>query len=395
MIRGNLSTRARPEALGDQYRAVPARKRPARAIYLGLVICVGLYLLVLLVGPYVALQSGGIVTRERFTAASPYTSRIVKVHVSHGDRVKPGDPLITVESPDALDTSAKLSGQRNTLLARELQAKARLATVESVLPIARERGARAVGTSAEIATLKSKGFVPLNTQTEVGRELFESAREEATLVAESKALRDELASLRTAMSEVDTAFEQLRRSYSDGVIRSPAEGIVGSHVPNQGAVIRAGDAMLDVLYGSTFVLAYLPIGRLYDVHPQMPVVITDGLSITRGHIERIEGVADALPSEFQNAFRPTDRQQIMQISFDDQDNAFPVLSKVEVSGIRGFAHILTQLKQGIASVKLMPSDQELLEAARHIDGLFGAFSRSKANARETSSILGPKTSDKR
>ncbi|MEZ5786988.1 MAG: hypothetical protein R3D62_11105 [Xanthobacteraceae bacterium] len=371
MIRRSLVPLVRPDTLVNQTRQTPARKSPARTIYLTLVLALAFYLSVLLLGPYITLQSGGIVTTERFTAASPYTSRIVKVHVMPGDQVKPGDKLVTVEAPDALDTAARLSSQKNTLRARELQVAARLSTVEGVLPIAKERKARAESTSAEITALKVKGFVPLSTQTDVGRELFEASREETSLVAERKALTDEIAGLRAAMSEVDAAFDQLRKSYSDGVIHSPVAGLVGARVPNQGAVARAGEPMLEVLYGRPFIFAYLPVGRLYRVKQDMPVVITDGSAMARGRIERIEGLAEALPPEFQNAFRPTDRQQIMRITYDDKVASFPVLSKVDISSLHGLGYIQAALKQRFASLDLLPADHEWYDAAGIIGKAIG------------------------
>lgn len=380
MIRRNLTTRQRPDTLPSE-RMRPARKSPARAIYLVLVLALAGYLSAMLLGPYLALQSGGIVTTERFTVASPYTSRVVKVHVLPGDKVSAGAPLLTVDAPEALDITAKLSGQRNTLLARELQVTARLSTIRQIRPIATRRRERAQATSADISRVAVRGLIPLTTHTEAGRELYEAEREEATLDAEGKSLRDEQVGLRGALQEVDAALAQVRRTYGDGIIRSPVDGVVSPRVATQGSVARAGESMLDVLHGKPFILAYLPIGRLYGVKPGMPVVVTDGSQTKYGRIERIEAVADALPSEFQNAFRPTDRQQIMRITYDGDQALFPVMSKVDVSTPYGVSHLQAKFKEALASARLLPSSTDWMTAIRFLDGAWSKFAVQLTNGR--------------
>jgi len=51
----------------------------------------------------------------------------------------------------------------------------------------------------------------------------------------------------------------------------------------------------------------------------------------RGEVEEILAVADALPAEFQNMFRPRDRSRLVRISLPD-DQPFAVTQKVTVRG---------------------------------------------------------------
>jgi len=334
-----LTLRARADRLVSPDRVRPARKSPARAVYLVLLLGLAFYLLVYFVEPYVVLQTGGIVTTERYTVALPYTARVAAVDVSPGDKVEAGTPLLSFEAPDMLDIKAKLSGQKNTLLARDLQVTARLATIAHIKPVAARRRERAEETSADISRAKVRGLIPLSTHTDVGRELYEAEREDATLDAEAESLTKEHAELRKALSEVEAAMDEVRRTYGDGIMRSPVDGIVSTRVPSAGSVARAGEPMLDVLHGQSFVLAWVPIGRLYRVQPGMAVSISDGSQSRSGRIERIEPVADALPPEFQNAFRPTDRQQIVRISYEQGAKPFTALAKVEVSSLRSTSHL--------------------------------------------------------
>jgi|GEM_PF-1256801 len=335
-----LTSRTRPDRLVSPDRVRPARKSPARAVYLLLLLGLAFYLLVYFVEPYVVLQTGGIVTTERFTVALPYTSRVARVYVSPGDKVHAGMPLLSFEAPEVLDIKARLSGQKNTLLSRDLQVEARLATIARVKPVAAQRRERAEETSAKISRAQVRDFIPLSTHTDAGRELYEAKREDATLDAEGESLNKEHAELSKALAEVDAAMDQVRRTYGDGIIRSPVDGIVSTRVPSAGSVARAGDPMLDVLHGSSFVLAWVPIGRLYRIRPGMAVSVSDGSQSKSGYIERIEPVADVLPPEFQDAFRPTDRQQIVRISYDQGAGAaFTALSKVEVSSLRSTSNL--------------------------------------------------------
>lgn len=339
-----ITSRARPDRLVSPDRVRAARKSPARAVYLLLLLGLAFYLLIYFVEPYVVLQTGGIVTTERFTVALPYTSRVSNVYVSPGDKVYAGMPLLSFEAPDVLDIKAKLSGQKNTLLARDLQVAARLATIERVKPVAQQRRERAEATSTDLSRPKVRDFIPLSARTEVGRELYEAKREDATLDAEAESSNKEHIELRKALAEVEAASEEVRRSYGDGIARSPVDGLVSTRVPNVGSVARVGDPMLDILHGNSFVLAWVPIGRLYSIHLGMAVSISDGSHTKSGFIKRIEPVADVLPPEFQNAFRPTDRQQIVRISYEQESNgetAFTALSKVEVSSVRSTSYLTT------------------------------------------------------
>ncbi|SFC85655.1 Multidrug resistance efflux pump [Bosea sp. CRIB-10] len=363
MIRRSLAPKARPDLLVNQARS--ARRSPLRIIYLGLVVGLAFYLSVIVVGPFVTLQSGGIVTTERFTVASAYASRVARVHVAPGDEVRAGAPLLNVESPEVLDTAAKLSAQKSSLDDRLLQTKARLTTVARLLPIARERKARARSTAAQIGGLETKGLIPLSTRTQTIRELYEAEREEATLEGEVAALEDQLRGLREPLARIEAALEQLHRAYADGLIRSPVAGIVSAKVSSPGFVARSGDAMLEILHGAPFVLAYLPTGRLYDVAPDMPVVVTDGVNTARGRIERIENVADTLPPEFQNAFKPSERQQVMRIAYAGPET-FPVSTKVTVLSPGSAGELPTRMKHALASLQ-MPPDGEWLAAARMVD----------------------------
>jgi len=79
-----------------------------------------------------------------------------------------------------------------------------------------------------------------------------------------------------------------------------------------------------------FIQAFLPTGGLFTVSVGDRIVASTGLQNFTGTIQRIEPVAEVLPGEFQRAFAPVDRQQLIRIVFDPGQTAPPLFTKVEI-----------------------------------------------------------------
>ena len=88
--------------------------------------------------------------------------------------------------------------------------------------------------------------------------------------------------------------------------------------------------MLSILTGETYVLAYLPSRYLFPIRPGTKVVVSSGRHRDAGVIENILPVSEALPREFQNNFKPTDRSQLARIRLSNKTK-FPTFEKVEIS----------------------------------------------------------------
>ena len=101
-------------------------------------------------------------------------------------------------------------------------------------------------------------------------------------------------------------------------------------VANKGSVVRAGELIIELNGNQRFVLAYVPTGSLYDVKEGDEVTIQTGLQATRGIITRVEPFAAALPHEFQRAFTPVERQQVIRIEFLAGELPPPLFTKVSV-----------------------------------------------------------------
>jgi hypothetical protein len=94
-------------------------------------------------------------------------------------------------------------------------------------------------------------------------------------------------------------------------------------------VTQGGDYVLDLHVGTPFVLAYLDTGTLYSVQLGERVRVSDGFRDGWGRVSRIYPVADQLPAEFQKAFKPRGRNQVVRVDFEG-NRSLPLQSKVSV-----------------------------------------------------------------
>ena len=143
-------------------------------------------------------------------------------------------------------------------------------------------------------------------------------------------LEEELASLNTALADADDAIAKLKALYADGVVRSPVSGSIGASVPSVGNVYRPGEPILSIYSGDPYVLVYLPRRYLFPIYVGMELDLTDGRNVADGVIVEILPVTDTLPKEFQNTFKPSDRNQLAKIKLTTP-SAFPLNQKVSVS----------------------------------------------------------------
>ena len=345
MIRGRLRSRRQADALPNQPRF--QERRFGRIIYLAIVAVFFIYLARIFIGPFVTLQANGIVTTMRYTVAAAYTAQVDQVFVQGSQEVKRGDILVTLDSPEVLASIAKLTSDQASMRSRREQVEGRIRGVEALFPIAEARLAQSQNAAAEVTRVADRGLTSSTFQTGVMRDFYDAQREVASLQAESGSLKSELAGIEASLKEVDAALAQTKRAYGGGVMKANVEGIVSAQVPNPGAVFSAGTPLMEILIGTPYVLAYLPAGRLYTVAKGDPVVITDGTLSAKGRVERIEDMSDYLPPEFQTAFKPNEKQQIVRVIFE-QESPFPIFSKISITSPWGLTHLAALFKTGVA-----------------------------------------------
>jgi multidrug resistance efflux pump len=322
-----LRKRTRPDNLVNQVRA--GGKSTARRVYLATVGGVVFFLALQFLGPIVFLDADGLASKERLIVAPDYSARIDKMHVRPGDMVREGQTIATLNSTEVIDRLAELSTRRTSLAAREIQIESRIVSLTTLKPLAIERAKRARAAVNQLNDLLKRQLTTSSRLAEGIREFYESEREEAQAVAESRTLADELKQVTASKVELEKIIVALKASYNDGALVSEVSGRVGSRVPSRGLVTKRGDAIVDVFHGETHVIAYVPNSRIYGIDAGDRVVVTDGINRRIGSVQRMESVTDALPAEFQSNFRSVERQQVMRITFEGEA-PFPILAKVKV-----------------------------------------------------------------
>ena len=292
-----------------------------------LVAVIGHYLF----GDLVLLRAEGIVLADRNVVAATYLGRVADVRVREGQAVEAGDVLLRMESPDMLRDIADLSARNADLDQRLSQMKVRSGAIDVILPLAerrKEENSRAV---ARIDTLSTQGLIASSRMDEALTSRLDSAAQFAELSGEADVLTANIPSLTDSITRAAEALKKLEEFYGDGVVLAPRSGIVGSHVPTQGEVAKIGDELLQINGTDTYVLAFLPDSYLFPVRAGDRVTVRSGNSGAIGTVSEILDVADALPPEFQNMFRPRDRSRLVRVAVP-QDNEFAVTQKVVVGG---------------------------------------------------------------
>lgn len=308
-----LRRRPRPDTLLNEKRRMT--NYAGRLVYLALLVALMLAGLNYLFGDFVYFRADGLVLRHKTVIASTYVARVEDVAVAQGSKVSKGDVLLRLQSAELLERLADLSARRAQLAAREVDFRIRAATVAQLLPLAQKRENQAAGTVDKFEELLGSGFATSLSYGTALRTSFDAQQDSVRLVIQDQALKEELSMLERARHDADTALENLKDHYGGGVVRSTVDGTVGASVPSVGNVYRPGESILTVHWGEPFVLAYLPRRYLFSINVGQEVAVSDGRHEVTGIISEILPITAALPSEFQNTFKPRDRNQLAKIRF--------------------------------------------------------------------------------
>jgi len=328
-----LKSRSRPDNIPNEKRVM--RGKTGRTIYLVLLGIFGLAVANYLLGDYVLLNADGLVLRDQNVIATPYVARVESVDVTEGQAVNAGDILLKLQSTEILERLADLSTKRAELMAKATDFKVRAESVTQLLPLAERRTAEAINTIKQFDTLAAARLVTSSRYQEALRVNYEASKDQVSLLTQSRVLKEELSSLDEALDDAHDAASKLTALYADGVMLSPVDGAIGASVPSVGNVYRPGDPILSVYSGEPYVLVYLPRRYLFPISVGMSLRLTDGRDATDGVITEILPVTDTLPKEFQNTFKPSDRNQLAKIKIGE-GAPFPLNQKVSVSRYPSF-----------------------------------------------------------
>lgn len=316
-----LRLRPRPDTLSNDVRRQTVIW--TRLVYLGILGALGLWFTDFLFGAYVYLKSEGMVVAPSATLATEYPATIRDISVREGDRVAAGQRIAGLSSQQVMETTARLSSDLARLRAQEADLRIQAEKSAAMVPLASQRSALAADTRERYEQLQQRGILPIDKRMAAVESEYRSKLDAGALQAETVAIRQQLERLAPAIDKAESALEELQRLYGKGELVSPIDGIVGRRNVEAGAVIAPGEVVAEVYGTGSYVLAYMPTGTLYSVKAGESVTIEWGVRKTRGRIAAIEPLAMALPKEFQTAFKPVARNQLLRIDFDPPRNGQP------------------------------------------------------------------------
>jgi multidrug resistance efflux pump len=344
----SLRSRPRPDNLKNQPRTSQSW---ARRIYLGALLIGGGWIGAQITGPLVFLDADGLIMQDHKVVGADYTAQVVSMTARPGDRLAAGQRIGTLTSTQMLDVLSDLTSRQAQARSRREQIDARLAAIKATLPAADQRKTTAEAARAAVETEAQRGLTTVTRRAEVSLARYEAAREAEGLRAEATSLTSERTALESNLNRIATALEAARATYRDGAIFSPVEGTVGPKAAAPGTVLRPGEPVAVVYYGPQYVVAYLPTTRLYSTKPGDHVIVSDGRTHRRGRIERVEGLAEALPAEFQSNFRSLERRQVVRVALDDDGGpAFPLLAKISVSDWYSPTNLLSEVREVLTNM---------------------------------------------
>jgi multidrug resistance efflux pump len=342
-----------PDSLTNQndvYKSQGRRtRRVGRTLYLLFVLGFAIYLLSALTGHLLVLNASGLVTSDRFVIGAAYTARVVETRVAPGDKVRAGQVIARLESTEVLTSLAQLAQNMGLVEERRQSILNRRDVIAALMPVAERRLTTAKQGEMKLERDPDGLVTPQRYRSEVRQEAFEAERDLLTLRTEARSITSELVVVDVNIAEIRSAVDKMRQAYADGVVVATVDGTVSTTVASPGQVLNAGEPVLELLSGPTYVLAYLSNGRLYDVMPGENVVLTNGVRTIDARVERVDAVADNLPAEFRTTFGLQERQQIMRVSSQDEI-PFPYLSRIRVISPWSLTYFLSQVKGTFADL---------------------------------------------
>lgn len=289
----------------------------SRWIYIALLLALFGWIFDTLVGSYLYLDAEGLVTQERRSVAASNMATVDTVRIEEGQVVEARAPLVRIHSFEVLRQIASLSERLAKLEAEKARLVAASAVAERMLPVARQRTETIRELRENEDQALKRGLTSNRNLRELIKDEYEGRISYERMLAEQRSQRRERREIERLIGRLSATLEQLQTAYSDGMVRAPAAGRVANLTVNAGDVVKPGDALMDILTGRPYVLAYVQPGTLYQLHIGDAVRVQYGLSAVSGRISDILPLSSELPDEFQRTFRPRDRSQVIRIEFTE------------------------------------------------------------------------------
>ena len=281
-------------------------------------------------GANVYLRGAGLVLGQPAVVAAEYNVTVQNLFVKEGDRVAEGQVVAQISSQQVAEARARLSSEAALRAARLGEIGTRSEVVNATLALAENREAVAIEGKDQLNESYKKGFLPVISRTAAAEQAYNGQKDAEALRAEKRALSDQIQMLTVATEQADLALSDLLDLFDQGRLHAPIAGTVSAVLANHGAVVRAGDPLLELVGDHRFIVAWVPVGRWYKLDVGQTVSIDAGTGPLSGTISSIGTVASALPREFQKAFTPTERLQLIWIEFEKGITPPPYFTKVMI-----------------------------------------------------------------
>jgi len=336
-----LKARPRLHALPNEPRS--NRQKVIRLVYFLCVLSLVVWIGDLFFGGMLYLRSEGLVLGEPAVIAAEFPVTVRDLLVREGEHVTAGSVAAIVTSQTVAESVARLTEDFATRETHMSELRIRGEKVQALIKLAATRQEVTSDGRAEMEKLAESGLLSVDKRIAAVESEFRSLQDLEALKAERRVVETEINTLQTASVEAETAIHELRRLYDDGRMRAPIDGIVSHLGVDKGSVLRAGEPLIELAGDQRFVLAYLPTGGLYDMAVGDRVQIKTGLRSAEGVISRIEPFAAILPHEFQRAFTPVERQQVLRVEFAPGETPPPLFTKVQLRSATVLPRFISRL----------------------------------------------------
>ncbi|MEX6506992.1 HlyD family secretion protein [Jiella sp. M17.18] len=239
-------------------------------------------------GRFLESTDDAYVGADMSVIAPKISGYVESVPVEDNQRVKAGEPLVTIDSGDyelALRAAeAKIATQQATVASFDAQRKASEASVGEAQ--ANLEAARTALAQAEIDLSRAKDLAKRGAGARATQDAAQSARDAdaAKVSAAEAALTAAKASLgvvdaqkieaQSLLRELEVARDQAKRNLSFTVLKAPYDGIVGNRSVEPGNLVSAGQRLASVVpLSGIYVDANFKETQLADIVPGQKATI--------------------------------------------------------------------------------------------------------------------------
>lgn len=322
--------RKRPDNMRTEIRAAK-RGNVARYLYFGLLAIFFVVLFNTLMGDLLALHGEGLLTRKGSVVTPAYDGTIERLLVDEGDQVSPGQPVAQLSSRQIRDRLIASQARVGTAAADLATARAEVAHLKDLLAPARRELARAREHNREFGKLRDDGLVAIDEIIDVAQAAYGARKEVQRIQSQLTAAQQRLSVHQEAVTRARDALQEARGRFADGMLTAGRTGVVAESFAREGAFVKQGDPVFEIMHGEPYVVAYMPVGTAYHIEVNEAVVLRFGMRTIEGRITELKPVARRLPSEFQQVLHSAQRERLVAIEIEEGIEVPPLSTKFVVT----------------------------------------------------------------